>query len=103
MAEHSGMRCRLHREQTEVRPLFGTQLRPTCIASVDLAGLARGVTDPPSIPEFSISTPRAYPARDVARSNVDAPQPTGSYPVDHDGESIGRRRVASFVHLPGIG
>jgi hypothetical protein len=41
--------------------------------------------------------------------NVDAPQPAGSYRVDHDEESIESmsrlawRRVASFIHLPGIG
>lgn len=41
--------------------------------------------------------------------NVDAPQPAGSYRVDHDEESIESlsrlawRRVASFIYLPGIG
>ena len=41
--------------------------------------------------------------------NADAPQPAGSYRVDHDEESIESmsrlawRRVASFIHLPGIG
>jgi hypothetical protein len=41
--------------------------------------------------------------------NVDAPQPAGSYRVDHDEElveSVFRlawRRVGSFIHLPGIG
>ena len=41
--------------------------------------------------------------------NLDAPQPAGSYRVDHDEESIESmsrlawRRVASFIHLPGIG
>lgn len=39
----------------------------------------------------------------------DAPQPAGSYRVDHDEESIegicwlAWRRVGSFIHLPGIG
>jgi hypothetical protein len=41
--------------------------------------------------------------------NFDAPQPAGSYRVDHDEDSIGGvsrlawRRVGSFIHLPGIG
>ena len=41
--------------------------------------------------------------------DFDAPQPAGSYRVDHDEESIESvsrlawRRVASFIHLPGIG
>ena len=41
--------------------------------------------------------------------DVDAPQPGGSYRVDHDKESIESvsqlawRRVASFIYLPGIG
>jgi hypothetical protein len=41
--------------------------------------------------------------------NVDAPQPPGSYRVDHDEDSIESvsrlawRRVGSFIHLPGIG
>ena len=41
--------------------------------------------------------------------NVDAPQPAGSYRVDHDEESIESvfrlawRRVGSFIRLPGIG
>ena len=41
--------------------------------------------------------------------DVDAPQPGGSYRVDHDEESIESvsqlawRRVASFIYLPGIG
>jgi hypothetical protein len=40
---------------------------------------------------------------------VDAPQPPGSYRVDHDEDSIegvfrlAWRRVGSFIHLPGIG
>ena len=39
----------------------------------------------------------------------DAPQPAGSYRIDHDEESIegaswlAWRRVGSFIHLPGIG
>ena len=39
----------------------------------------------------------------------DSPQPAGSYRVDHDEELIESpsrlawRRVASFIHLPGIG
>jgi hypothetical protein len=41
--------------------------------------------------------------------DVDAPLPAGSYRVDHDEDSIESlsrlawRRVASFIHLPGIG
>jgi hypothetical protein len=41
--------------------------------------------------------------------DFDAPQSAGSYRVDHDEESIESvsrlawRRVASFIHLPGIG
>jgi len=41
--------------------------------------------------------------------DVDAPLPPGSYRVDHDDDSIeclsrlAWRRVASFIHLPGIG
>jgi hypothetical protein len=41
--------------------------------------------------------------------DFDAPQPAGSYRIDHDEESIESvfrlawRRVASFIYLPGIG
>jgi hypothetical protein len=112
MAELSGMRCRLHQEQTELRPLFGTQSAPICVAFVDLAGLARGVTDPPLIPEFSISTLCALSGAGCRsfepRMSMRRSRP-GATPVDHDEESIESvsrlawRRVASFVRLPGIG
>jgi hypothetical protein len=41
--------------------------------------------------------------------NFDAPEPAGTYRVDHDEESIegaawlGWRRVGSFIHLPALG
>lgn len=40
---------------------------------------------------------------------LDAPQPAGSYRIDHDEETIegvsyiGWRRLCTFIHLPGIG
>jgi hypothetical protein len=62
----------LHWEQTELRALFGTQSGPYEMF-VDLAGLARGVRDPPPTPEFSISYLAPYPARDVPGSDSECP------------------------------